>query len=128
FEIDELRCVVCGLCVEACPCDAIRMDTGQHAPAVAHRADAVYGKVDLLKLAAQSIAKQGVKDPTWREAPPAARSIARPEEASTATASSQGPRAIDGAHRRSYSAIKPAARFVRGSIFFPLRWNPGIRR
>ena len=31
FEIDELRCVVCGLCVEACPCDAIRMDTGEHA-------------------------------------------------------------------------------------------------
>src|SRR5262245_4338197 len=89
FEIDELRCVVCGLCVEACPCDAIRMDTGQHAPAVAHRAAAVYGKVDLLKLAAQSIAKQGVKDPTWREAPPAARSIARPEEASTASSSSK---------------------------------------
>src|SRR5262249_51345653 len=80
FEIDELRWVVCGLCVEACPCDAIRMDTGVHAPPVYERADAVLGKVDLLKMAAQSVAKQGVKDPTWREEPEGARSIARPEE------------------------------------------------
>jgi NADH-quinone oxidoreductase subunit I len=28
FEIDILRCCFCGLCVEACPEDAIRMDTG----------------------------------------------------------------------------------------------------
>ena len=34
FEIDELRCIVCGFCVEACTKDAIRMDTGTHAPAV----------------------------------------------------------------------------------------------
>lgn len=27
FEIDLLLCVFCGFCVEACPCDAIRMDT-----------------------------------------------------------------------------------------------------
>ena len=28
FNIDLLECVYCGYCVEACPCDAIRMDTG----------------------------------------------------------------------------------------------------
>ena len=27
FEIDMLRCIYCGFCVEACPKDAIRMDT-----------------------------------------------------------------------------------------------------
>ena len=27
FNIDLLLCIYCGLCVEACPCDAIRMDT-----------------------------------------------------------------------------------------------------
>lgn len=27
FTIDLLRCIYCGYCVEACPCDAIRMDT-----------------------------------------------------------------------------------------------------
>ena len=30
YEIDTLRCIYCGMCVEACPCDAIRMDTGTH--------------------------------------------------------------------------------------------------
>ena len=29
FDIDILQCVFCGYCVEACPCDAIRMDTGK---------------------------------------------------------------------------------------------------
>ena len=32
FVIDELRCIVCGLCVDACPKDAIRMDTYTHTP------------------------------------------------------------------------------------------------
>ncbi|MBI3058749.1 MAG: 4Fe-4S binding protein, partial [Deltaproteobacteria bacterium] len=30
YEIDALRCIYCGFCVEACPCDAVRMDTGVH--------------------------------------------------------------------------------------------------
>jgi NADH-quinone oxidoreductase subunit I len=69
FEIDELRCVVCGLCVEACPCDAIRMDTGVHASPVEHRADAVLGKIDLLKRGTLSTATQGGKGGGWRDQP-----------------------------------------------------------
>jgi NADH-quinone oxidoreductase subunit I len=30
YEIDTLLCVYCGYCVEACPVDAVRMDTGIH--------------------------------------------------------------------------------------------------
>ncbi|MBI2192740.1 MAG: NADH-quinone oxidoreductase subunit I [Planctomycetes bacterium] len=29
YDIDLLKCVYCGFCVEACPCDAIKMDTGK---------------------------------------------------------------------------------------------------
>src|SRR6478752_7604536 len=47
-EDGEVRCVACGLCVEACPCDAIRMDTGVHMPPTEHRHLAVLGKNDLL--------------------------------------------------------------------------------
>src|SRR5258708_5621245 len=41
FEIAELRCVVSGPSLEACPCDAIRMDTGIHAGPVEDRADGI---------------------------------------------------------------------------------------
>ena len=58
FEIDELRCVVCGLCVEACPCDAIRMDSGMHAKPVEERGDAIMTREKLI-----AVSKEGGKDP-----------------------------------------------------------------
>jgi ferredoxin len=68
FEIDELRCVYCGLCVEACPCDAIRMDSGIHMPPVEHRYEAILSREDLLSLGGPSVAPHGeAKDPDWRE-------------------------------------------------------------
>jgi NADH-quinone oxidoreductase subunit I len=67
FEIDELRCVVCGLCVEACPCDAIRMDTKVHALPTICRADAILDKEALLSRGDQSIATQGGVGAFWRE-------------------------------------------------------------
>src|SRR5436190_11025370 len=66
FEIDELRCVVRGLCVEACPCDAIRMDTGEHARPVEDRADAIETKDSMMGRGIHSIAVQGGEGPDWR--------------------------------------------------------------
>ena len=49
FVIDELRCVVCGFCVEACPKDAIRMDTGEHPPPTYEREGQIYDVKRLLR-------------------------------------------------------------------------------
>ena len=49
FEIDLLLCVFCGYCVEACPCDAIRMDTKQAVLAGDNRADFVVNKESLME-------------------------------------------------------------------------------
>ena len=73
FEIDYSRCIFCGFCVEACPCDAIRMDSGTHAKPVERRGDAVMTKTDLLGVSAangkdpKSTAIQGGAGPDWRE-------------------------------------------------------------
>jgi NADH-quinone oxidoreductase subunit I len=48
FEIDLLKCIYCGFCVEACPCDAIRMDTGTLAAPVEDRASAIITLPELL--------------------------------------------------------------------------------
>jgi len=48
FEIDLLKCVECGLCVEACPCDAIRMDTGMMPLPAGRREDFIMDKERLL--------------------------------------------------------------------------------
>jgi NADH-quinone oxidoreductase subunit I len=53
FDIDMLRCIFCGFCVEACPCDAIRMDTGIHMTALDNRASFIFDKEMLMSFAGQ---------------------------------------------------------------------------
>ncbi len=48
FEIDLLLCVFCGFCVEACPCDAIRMDTTIGVMVYDNRRDFIITKDKLL--------------------------------------------------------------------------------
>ena len=61
FEIDLLLCVYCGNCVEACPCDAIRMDTGMHPLPRESREEHVIGLEELLAMGSESIAPPGGK-------------------------------------------------------------------
>jgi NADH-quinone oxidoreductase subunit I len=48
FEIDMLRCIYCGYCEEACPCDAIRLTPKLLTPTTS-RAERAYGKERLLE-------------------------------------------------------------------------------
>jgi NADH-quinone oxidoreductase subunit I len=51
FQIDMLRCIFCGFCVDACPKDAIRMDTGIYEINAFTRQDMIHNKrymVDLM--------------------------------------------------------------------------------
>jgi len=48
FRIDLLECIFCGHCVEACPCDAIRMDTGIFSVTGKSREDFVLDRERLL--------------------------------------------------------------------------------
>ena len=70
FEIDMLRCIYCGFCVEACPEDAIRMDTGIHTPPFLAREDAVFGCVDLMSLMGRQGAEPAYGAQNYREDKP----------------------------------------------------------
>ncbi|MFN4151350.1 MAG: 4Fe-4S binding protein, partial [Candidatus Sericytochromatia bacterium] len=48
FDIDLLECVFCGMCVEACPVDAIRMDSGIYSIVDFNRRNFVVSKEQLL--------------------------------------------------------------------------------
>ncbi len=50
FDIDMLRCIYCGFCVEACPKDAIRMDTKIYEINAYTRQDMVYNKSYMINL------------------------------------------------------------------------------
>jgi len=48
FDIDLLECIYCGYCVEACPMDAIRMDTGIFSVSSSDRGSLMVGLDELL--------------------------------------------------------------------------------
>ena len=50
FQIDMLRCIYCGFCVEACPKDAIRMDTKIYEINAYTRQDMVHNKAYMTNL------------------------------------------------------------------------------
>ena len=50
FDIDMLRCIYCGFCVEACPKDAIRMDTKIYEINAYTRQDMVHNKSYMVNL------------------------------------------------------------------------------
>ncbi|MBN1336520.1 MAG: 4Fe-4S dicluster domain-containing protein [Deltaproteobacteria bacterium] len=70
FEIDLLRCIFCGYCVEACPKDAIRMDTGIFELNAFARQDLVHGMAYLTNLAKDARAEAAVFHRQHPEAAP----------------------------------------------------------
>ena len=77
FQIDMLRCIYCGFCVEACPKDAIRMDTGIYEINSFTRQDMIHNKgymVDLMD------GMKPIAEVAYRDEPETAPAGFRPEE------------------------------------------------
>jgi NADH-quinone oxidoreductase subunit I len=55
FDIDELRCIYCGMCEEACPCDAIEL-TPVYDIVGMTRQEMIFDKEKLLAVYDQTIA------------------------------------------------------------------------
>ena len=49
FEIDELKCIFCGMCEEACPCDAIEL-TPRYEIVGLSREEMIFDKEKLLSV------------------------------------------------------------------------------
>ena len=49
FDIDELRCIYCGMCEEACPCDAIELTPFYEITGLT-RSEMIFDKTKLLEI------------------------------------------------------------------------------
>ena len=61
FEINTLQCIYCGLCVQACPVDAIRMDTGIHPEIYIHGPRAFIETKEILMQRSKDLQNYGVQ-------------------------------------------------------------------
>ncbi len=64
YEIDTLSCTYCGLCVQACPIDALRMDTGLHAEVYGNTAkrNAYVDKKEILMARSKVMIKNNIAE------------------------------------------------------------------
>ena len=61
YEINMLRCIFCGFCEEACPKQAIYLQSDKMVPAFYERDQVIYGKDRLLEPATKTRPTEGPK-------------------------------------------------------------------